>query len=369
MRRSLTGAMVLVIGLGAGMWIGGCQSDEGTGPEVVSPPPPPGPPVASDPVPVTPVGQVRAASSPTATQDVDVAYIALPPGSAPDGRTATIQNRRTTETIAVAVAEGGFDPTPIAAAAGDSIQIVVRDTAGSVVLQPVVVVVPRRPPVVVRTNPPPRKRDVPLNSRITIVFSEPIDASTVNASTVQLHAGSRLVAGTLVFRDSNHVAAIFIPNAPLSPATTYTLDISGQIRDLDGDPLEAPVTVDFTTASTGGYEEFFVDGTTGKIDQWINDSVRGTGDSVLVLQDVIVVDGSGTGIEGVVLRFRGSPGIVEPATTTTGLGGQASVRWVFDGVVYPPPLDSIAELSACASNSPTRCDMYWPILLVAYRPR
>jgi hypothetical protein len=244
MRRSLTGAMVLVIGLGAGMWIGGCQSDKGTGPEVVSPPPPPGPPVASDPV-VVPAGSVRTSLSPTSTLDVEVAYIALPPGSAPEGRSATIRNLRTSETVEVTVAEGGFDPTPIAAVAGDSIQIVVRDDGGSVVLEPILLVVPRRPPVVVRTNPPPSKRDMPLNSRITMVFSEPIEASTVNASTVQLRAGSRLVAGTLVFRDSDHVAVIFIPNAPLSPSTTYTLDVSGQVRDLDGDLLETAVTVEF----------------------------------------------------------------------------------------------------------------------------
>lgn len=360
------GVIALVVGLAAGFWIAGCQSDTGT--EPVVPPPPPGPPVASDPV-VVPARSVRTSLSPTSTLDIDVAYIALPPGSAPDGRSATIRNLRTTETVEVTVAEGGFDPTPISAVAGDSIQIVVRDDGGSVVLEPILLVVPRRPPVVVRTNPPPRKRDVPLNSRITIVFSEPIDASTVNASTVQLRVGSRLVAGTLVFRDSDHVAVIFIPNAPLSPSTTYTLDVSGQVRDLDGDLLETPVTVEFTTASSAAYEEFFVEGGDGKVDQWINDSVRGTGDSVLILQNVQVVDGSGTGIEGLVLRFRVSTGIVEPEVTTTGLGGLASVRWVFDGVIFPPPLDSIAELSACASNSATRCDMYWPIVLVAYKPR
>jgi hypothetical protein len=353
-------AIALVVGLAAGFWIGGCQSDNGT--EPVVPPPPPGPPIASDPVLVLPARNLRTSLSPTATPDVDVAYIALPPGSAPDGRTATIRNLRTGDTVAVTVAEGGFDPTPISAVAGDSIQIMVRDAGGSVVLQPILLVVPKRPPVVVRTNPPPKKRDVPLNTRITVVFSEPIDVSTVNASTVQLRAGTQLVAGTLVFRDSDHVAVIFIPNAPLSPSTTYTLEVSGQIRDLDGDLLEPPVTVEFTTASSGGYEEFFVESGAGAVKHWTDDSIRGT-------LNVRVFDGSGTGIEGVVLRLRVSTGIVEPAVTTTGLGGLANARWAFDGATYPPPLDSIAELSACASNSATRCDMYWPIALVAYNPR
>jgi hypothetical protein len=298
----------------------------------------------------------------TGTADVDVAYIALPPASAPDGQLATIRNLRTGDSIRVAVAEGGFDPAAIPAIAGDNIAIVVRDASGNVVLEPpLLVVLLRRPPIVVRTNPPPKKRDVPLNSRITVVFSEPIDAATLTATSVQVRAGSQLIAGSLEFRDSNHVTAVFIPNVPLSPATTYTLAVSGEIRDLDGELLEQPVTVEFTTASAGGFEEFFVDAAL----PLAGDQV---GDSVVVDYTLRVLDGAGVGIEGAIIRIRVSTGTAVPETTTSGLGGLTAGQWRFAGVIGILPADSTAELAACASNSPTRCDQYWPILLIGFRP-
>jgi len=149
---SRLGGLGVVIATGA--WIIGCGSEQ-TGPP--TPPPPPGPPVASDPVIATPSGNSGASFLMTGTADVDVAYIALPPGSAPDGQLATIRNLRTGDSIRVAVAEGGFDPAAIPAIAGDNIAIVVRDASGNVVLEPpLLVVLLRRPPVVVRTNPPPK---------------------------------------------------------------------------------------------------------------------------------------------------------------------------------------------------------------------
>jgi len=231
-----------------------------------------------------------------------------------------------------------------------------------VVLQPpLLVVAARRPPVVVRTNPPPRKRDVPLNSRITVVFSEPIDAATLTTSSVQLRAGSQLISGTVEFRDSDHVAAVFVPNAPLSPATTYLLTVSGDIRDLDGELLEEPVTVEFTTATAGGFEEYFVDAT-------LPLSGDQVGDSVVVDYTVRVLDGDGVGIEGAIIRIRVSTGTAVPPTTTSGLGGLTAGQWMFAGIIGVLPADSTAELAACASNSPTRCDQYWPILLIGFRP-
>jgi hypothetical protein len=66
-----------------------------------------------------------------------------------------------------------------------------------VVLQQSVLVAAARRPIVIRTDPPPRKRDVPLNASVVIVFSEPVDASTLDAASVQVLRGTTPVAGAV----------------------------------------------------------------------------------------------------------------------------------------------------------------------------
>jgi hypothetical protein len=297
----------------------------------------------------------------------DVAYITLPPGSAPEGRAATIRNLSTGASVDLVVGAGGFDPTPIAASAGDMISVVVRDLNNNIVLQPpLLVVVARRRPVVVRTNPPPGKRDVPLNSRITVVFSEPVETATLTNSSVVLRLGSTVVAGQLVFRDSDHVAVVFIPTNELAPAATYTLSVSQTIRDLDGESLESSVSADFVTDTITGFAQYRVSisGSAG------GGVIRQVGDSVEVqLATQVWNDVPGfPSVEGAVARFRGSPvGIIRPDTTTTsGLDGLINVVWRFRGVSNGS--GGTAQLTACASNSATRCDLYRPLITFPYGP-
>ena len=197
---------------------------------------------------------------------------------------------------------------------------------------------------------------MPLNASIVIVFSEPIDSASVTGETVQLRRGSVIVDGEARFRDSAHTTVFFTPAALLAPATTYELIITQGIRDLDGEPLDAAVTLEFTTVTTGGgYQEYFVDCCQ------ILDAHNG-GDSVHVNLTAQVIDGTGAGVEGAVIRFRASMGGVEPDTTISVLDGFRSAQWTFPGTMGFGA--GSAELSACASNSTTRCDMYWPILEV-----
>ena len=66
------------------------------------------------------------------------------------------------------VLAGGFDPVPIVAQAGDSIDVVVTDASGATVYHTGAAVAAARRPVIVRTEPPPKKRDVPLNASVVI---------------------------------------------------------------------------------------------------------------------------------------------------------------------------------------------------------
>ena len=181
------------------------------------------------------------------------AYVSLPPGTVPGGNIATIQNRRTGATSTALLVVGGFDPVPIPASPGDTLDVDIQLFDGGQVRLLTVVPI-RRPPVIVRTDPPPRKRDVPLNAAMVIVFSEPIDTTTLTASSIRLINGSTPVAARLDLSDSTHVKAELKPDALLAPNTTYTLVVTSEVRDLSGDPLATVTSVEFTTAASASVQ-------------------------------------------------------------------------------------------------------------------
>lgn len=182
---------------------------------------------------------------------VPLAYVSLRPGLIVGAQQATIRNARTGETLTVPIVAGGFDPVAVAASAGDTLELDLR-MRGDTVLTFGLLVPERRPPVVVRTDPPPRKRDVPLNAAMLIVFSEPIDPATLTSATVQLLRRTLLVGGRLEFADSARLSATFAPDAALAPSTDYELVVTEGILDLDAEPLASPVSVGFTTEGCGG---------------------------------------------------------------------------------------------------------------------
>ncbi len=195
------------------------------------------------------VGVSRSAASPSLNDTI--VYVSLTPGTASGGSRATIHRVGSADRLTTAVLEGGFDPVPINANVGGSIVVVVTDQGGAVVGQPLGLrVSARRPPVVVRTEPPPRKRDVPLNTAIVVVFSEPVDPATLSSSTVQLYRGTTAIAGTAALLDGTATAAVFTATAPLEPNADYRLVVGDGVRDLDGDALEKGVITTFTTGTT-----------------------------------------------------------------------------------------------------------------------
>jgi alpha-tubulin suppressor-like RCC1 family protein len=178
-----------------------------------------------------------------------VAYVSLAPGTVPTGARASVRRVGDAASVTTAVTDGGFDPVPVIAQAGDSIDVTVTDADGAVVLQQLVLVAAARPPIIVRTDPPPRKRDVPLNASVVIVFSEPMNAATLNPSSVQLLRGTTPVAGTVSLLEGTATAAVFTPDAALDANTDYQLVVTQAVRDLDGDALAADTTVEFTTGT------------------------------------------------------------------------------------------------------------------------
>ncbi|MEP6508269.1 MAG: Ig-like domain-containing protein [Gemmatimonadales bacterium] len=178
------------------------------------------------------------------------AYVSAVPGTLPDAISAIIRNKTApgAEYVTKVVA-GGFDPVPVLAGAGDELSLELWSESGRTVLY--LSVPPRRPPGVVRTNPSKGRTDVALNVQITVVFTEPIDESTLTEKSLMLKQSGVAVKGILTLSVDGLIAT-FTPQRQLLPDRTYELEVTREIRDLDGEQLDAADVETFTTSGDSG---------------------------------------------------------------------------------------------------------------------
>ena len=174
------------------------------------------------------------------------AYVALVPGTIDSGTTATIVNVASGARRTTAVVDGGFDPVGVPANFGDTLSISVATSTGAVVVAEVVAAA--RPPHVIRVSPAKSQIDVPVNTNLTVVFSEPVNAGTLTSATMQLRQGTTTVPGTIAIDPASPWLATFTPTQPLVPAAAYTFTVTGAITDPSGLTLDAPITSTFVTA-------------------------------------------------------------------------------------------------------------------------
>jgi hypothetical protein len=92
----------------------------------------------------------------------------------------------------------------------------------------------------------PRQADtgVALNANPTAIFSETMDSASVTVMTFTLKQDTTRISGSVAL---SGVTAVFIPETDLSPHTVYTAEISGDTKDLAGNPLRNSVSWTFTT--------------------------------------------------------------------------------------------------------------------------
>jgi alpha-tubulin suppressor-like RCC1 family protein len=196
---------------------------------------------------VEPADSLVSGGAGAASQVALVSYISLAPGTIEDGTTATITNLDAAASVVTTIIDGGFDPKPLAASPGDTLEVVVARIAGQS-LSAVVVVEAESEPRIVRTNPPRGQSDVPVNTNVTIVFSEPVLASTVTASSITLTQGAAVVSAIVGVQPAAAYAVDIVPLAPLAPNATYTISIQASVTNLGGNPISAPVAVQFVTS-------------------------------------------------------------------------------------------------------------------------
>ena len=199
--------------------------------------------------------RIGASGLAAASASGEVSWVSLVPGTVPDGTGATIINLRSAQRVSVTMVDGGFDPQAIPASLGDTIQVLVS-RAGKQDAAAVMSLSPRPGPRIVRTRPPRGQTDAPLNTIITLVFSEPLDPASVNPSSVALTTASSPVAGQVRILPGPGYTVEFTPTALLAPGTAYSLTVSG-VSNLSGIPLAAPTSIPFTTSGVASNRIMF----------------------------------------------------------------------------------------------------------------
>ena len=102
------------------------------------------------------------------------------------------------------------------------------------------------PPAVVVTNPSNSESNVARNKVITVNFSKPMEASTINASTFKVKQGSVAVVGTISYSGTT---ATFIPVTSLAAQTQYNITVTTGAKDLEGNALVVDMLWSFTTSA------------------------------------------------------------------------------------------------------------------------
>lgn len=109
------------------------------------------------------------------------------------------------------------------------------------------------PPTVAATTPAAGATGVPTNTAVSAVFSEAMDAGSVNAATFELRdAASALVPAAVTYSPASRTATL-VPADALLPAVAYTATLKGGnagVRDLAGNPMAATQSWSFTAAGS-----------------------------------------------------------------------------------------------------------------------
>ena len=107
------------------------------------------------------------------------------------------------------------------------------------------------PPLsVTATVPANGTTGVSTSTTVSATFNNPLNATTINASTFTLTAGSTAVSGSYSVTGGN--TATFTPSSSLAASTTYTATLSTGIKDVNGGALASAVIWTFTTAVATG---------------------------------------------------------------------------------------------------------------------
>ncbi|MEY3421070.1 MAG: hypothetical protein RIR48_1359, partial [Bacteroidota bacterium] len=99
-------------------------------------------------------------------------------------------------------------------------------------------------PTIMSTNPVNNETGVSSTKTISVIFSEPMDPSTINGNTFILKNGQNTVSGAVTYSGNT---ASFNPSVNLLPGITYTATITSGAKNVSGVTLAENYVWSFTT--------------------------------------------------------------------------------------------------------------------------
>ncbi len=99
-------------------------------------------------------------------------------------------------------------------------------------------------PAVTEVSPVNDALDVALSAKVTITFSEAMDATTITTSSFVVSQGTSAVVGVVTYADNT---ATFTPDAAFAAGLIYTAQVTVSVKNTNGHALAVAKTWAFTT--------------------------------------------------------------------------------------------------------------------------
>jgi len=195
-----------------------------------------------------PLSARSGASASGVASETALAYVAMYPGTIMQATSVRVSaSSGSGGFVSGPMLDGGFDPIGVAAQPSDSLDVEALGADDAVIAR--VRVPASRAPTVIRSLPARGRTDVPLSQIITIVFSQPLDATTVDSTSIRLMLNGAAVPSTVTVKLGEPWVVELEPLAPLEAHSAYTVLVGDGIRDSGGNPLVQEVNFDFTTGA------------------------------------------------------------------------------------------------------------------------
>lgn len=102
----------------------------------------------------------------------------------------------------------------------------------------------RKPPTIIQTSPCNQCLNEKIDISVAVVFSEPMQSSSINLSTIQISDGIDNITGSISY---DGITATFIPQTPLTYHTQYQVIVTTNVQDIAGNSLVNPYSFVFMT--------------------------------------------------------------------------------------------------------------------------